>query len=124
MWGQTTPKIEHQETAVAGFSRNVKIQCSITADYEQESVTISGFDVFWIINGSVYGLLQVPRDFVVCSSENINCLEIPNIESEMDGYTFQCVSIDHHRNTQYLGGVTALTVITPQNGTFVNLING
>lgn len=46
------------------MDENIAIQCFIAADY---SITISKADIFWIINGSVYGLLQVPGDFIACS---------------------------------------------------------
>ena len=70
--------------------------------------------IFWMINGSVYGLLHVPKEFVVCSETNCNLydLRIPAVQSEMDGYTFQCVGIDYNTNTHHLGRQTELSVTT------------
>lgn len=91
-----------------------------------EGQGLSGSGIFWIINGSVYGLLQVPREYVLCSevSCDLQALRIPVSRREMDGYTFQCVAIDYSDGTQYLGGVTELEVITLQgysNGTMITL---
>ena len=67
-----------------------------------------------MINGSVYGLLHVPNEFVVCSEIgcDLSSLTIPVVQSEMDGYTFQCVDIDYNTNTYNLGRQTELSVIT------------
>ena len=90
--------------------------CSIANDFGEEGVDFG--NVFWIINGSVYGLLQVPVDFSVCSSEScdLNSLAIPVPKSEMNGTTIQCVGIDYHNNTLYLGGVTVLEVFPLPQG--------
>ena len=57
----------------------------------------------------------MPRDLTVCTGGfcNLNTLTIPVVQSEMDGYTFQCVNIDYQNNTQYLGELTVLEVIPP-----------
>ena len=107
---QTTPRPVH-ETAFAGVSQNLGISCT-----SEETTIPEGAAVFWIINGSVYGILQVPPDYEVCSSED--CLMILTVTNEMNGSTFQCVTIDYHSNTEYLGVVTELTVIALPNGTF------
>ena len=90
---------------LAGVLQNTDITCSLMLHGEES--------VFWIINGSVYGLFQIPGDFVVCRIDSckLDVLTIPVAQSEMDGITFQCVGIDYHNNTQYLGGVTVLEVI-------------
>ena len=92
---------------------NVILPCSIIADdYDP------GDGTFWKINGSVYGPLQVPSGFSVC--DEISCdlasLVIPVLQREMDGITIQCVGIDYHNNTQYLGGVTVLEVLPLPQG--------
>ena len=98
-------------TAVSGVTTNINIICSI----EEETET------FWMINGSLYGLLHAPNEFEVCHERtegNIkgNCdlssLRIQVVQSEMDGYTFQCVGIDYNTNTHHLGTQTELSVIT------------
>ena len=71
-------------------------------------------NVIWIINGSVYGLLQVPPDFTLeCSESRCDSLRIPVLQTRMDGYTFQCVHIYYKNNTLYLSEVTALNVSQP-----------
>ena len=107
---QTTPRAVH-ETAFAEVSQNLGILCT-----NEETTIPEGSAVFWIINGSVYGILQVPPDYEVCSSED--CLIILTVTNEINGSTFQCVAIDYHSNTEYLGVVTELTVIALPNGTF------
>ena len=104
-------------SAVSGVSINININC-FTIDDEELPFSTSPF---WMINGSVYGLLQVPIQFVVCSeiSCNLRSLRIPVVQSEMDGYTFQCVGIDYNTNTLHLGRQTELSVTTlPQDGSF------
>ena len=77
-----------------------------------------------MINGSVYGPLQVPGEFIVCDEEcDINTLIIPVVQRELDGYTFQCVSVDYSTNTRYLGEVTVLNVTTlPEGFNGINII--
>ena len=97
---------------VSGLSRNVNILC---LDNNQAAT------VFWIINGSVYGLLQVPDEFILCKEEtcDLKDLTISVLQSEMDGYTFQCVGIDYNTNTHHLGRQAELSVTTlPQGGSF------
>ena len=101
-----------QITQIAGL--NADISCLSLHDSNTRHV-------FWIVNGSVYGLLHVPNEFVVCSevSCDLRSLVISVVQNEMDGYTFQCVSIDYNTNTQHLGTQTELSVITlPQDGSF------
>ena len=93
---------------------NVILPCSIIAnDYDPGSD-----ETFWKINGSVYGPLQVPSGFSVC--DEISCdlasLVIPVLQREMNGTTIQCVGIDYHNNTQYLGAVTVMEVIPLPQG--------
>ena len=96
-----------ETTQIAGLS--VNIPCNSLHD----TSTNTGH-MFWMINASVYGLLQVPNEFVVCSKFtcSLNILDIPVVQSEMDGYTFQCVGIDYNTNTHHLGRQTELSVIT------------
>ena len=102
-----------QKTEIAGLSVNVQILCN------HDSKSNTG-RMFWMINGSVYGLLHVPNEFVVCSEScDLNTLRIPVVQSEMDGYTFQCVGIDYNTNTHHLGTQTELSVTTlPQDGPY------
>ena len=97
-------------TVIAGLSENLQILCN-------------HFHLFWMINGSVYGLLHVPNEFVVCSeiSCDLRTLLIPVVQSEMDGYTFQCVGIDYNTNTHHLGTQTELSVTTLTNSQFESL---
>jgi hypothetical protein len=101
VWASDT----EQKMVVAGVSRNVDIVCNPENSDSH----------YWMINGSVYGLLHVPRDFLVCSSVScdLNTLTIPVIRSEMNGLTFQCYGIDHQNNMLYLQEVTVLIVHTP-----------
>ena len=94
--------------ATGGILSNFEIHCSINED-EGRAIT-TGSDVFWLVNGMLYGLLQVPLDFEVCCL--LDTLRIPVAQQEMDGYTFQCVHVDYQTHTVYLGGVTVLEVIT------------
>ena len=65
----------------------------------------------------MYGLLQVPRDYVVCSEVcDLHTLTIPVAQREMDGYSFQCVGIDYATNTVSLGDETVLNVTTLPQG--------
>ena len=70
------------------------------------------------MNGSVYGPLHVPREFVVCGGTacNLHSLTIPVTQREMDGYTFQCVSVDYNTDILHLGEVTVLHVTTLPSG--------
>ena len=111
VWAQNA---EIQE--ISGISYNVDIPC-LNSDPDA--------NVFWIINGSVYGLLQIPDEYILCKEGtcNLNDLTISVVQSEMDGYTFQCVSIDYHTNTQQLGIQKVLSVITLTRSQ-VEAING
>ena len=92
------------QTAVAGVSTNIVINC----DHNIKDVYI------WVINDLVYGALQVPMEYTVCGSGNcdLSTLTIPVPLSEMDGTTFQCVSIDYHTNTILLDTKVQLVVTT------------
>ena len=111
VWAQTAGIQE-----ISGISANVDIPC-LNSDPDA--------NVFWIINGSVYGLLQIPDEFILCKEEtcNLNDLTISVVQSEMDGYTFQCVSIDYNTNTHHLGTLTELSVTT-LSSSLVEAING
>ena len=100
---------------------NVLIQCS----GGERLVESGSTDTFWIINGSVYGLLQAPPEFVVFSQVpcSLDSLTIPVVQREMDGYTFQCATVDHHIVTPMLGEVTLLEVVTPPEGFNGNCIS-
>ena len=106
------------KSALAGVLQNTQIQCSIG------SMDFPDSGIFWIINNSVYGHLQVPVEFTLCSTKRScepHVLTIPVAQIEMNGSTFQCVGIDYHNNTQYLGGMTVLEVIPlPQGKLSVN----
>jgi hypothetical protein len=112
---QASPRTTHKQV-VAGLSSNVQIPCTIAA---REGLGLSGSDIFWIVNGSVYGLLQVPGDFVVCDEIicDLNTFKIPVIREEMNGSTFQCVHISHLDNIPYLGDITVLDVSSFSSGT-------
>lgn len=104
-------------TVVPGFAgvsdQNIAVPC-----FDESSQTLSG-SIFWIINGSVYGSLHVPREFVVCTEVcDLRTLVVPVVQQDMDGYTFQCVSIDYRGNMLHLGSVKELQAL-PQgfNGT-------
>ena len=103
VWAQNT----RIQIAVAGTSTNIHMSCGIGDIY------------FWKINGSVYGLLNLPNEYTVCDSRSCdpNTLSIPVVLLEMDGYTFQCGRIHYHSSAVWLGDVTELRVTTlPQNG--------
>ena len=92
-------------TTVAGVSLNVHISCSIN-----DELTVARTNVFWMINGLVYGILHTPSEFRLCNE--IACLIIPVVQGEMDRFIFQCFHIDHQQNTVLLGGVTMLEVLS------------
>ena len=111
----------HRIQEVEGISRDIQVLCMNNID------SCSG-GFFWIIADSVYGLLHLPKEFVVCSIEqycNLNDLSIPVIMREMNGFTFQCASIDYSSYTDRLGTRTELTVIPwPMNNSkkcFLNI---
>ena len=96
-------------TAVAGVDLDVSLQCSI------EGLSFTGHDLpYWMINGSVYGLLHVTQEFEVCSgtSCDLSILKIPTIQRELDGFTFQCFHINYHQNRVMSGRTTVLEVLT------------
>ena len=98
----------------SGLSTGISIICS---NYEEIS--------FWMINGSLYGLLHAPNEFEVCSNNyycDLHSLRIPVVQSKMDGYTFQCVGIDYNTNTHHLGRQTELSVRT-LNSSLVEALN-
>ena len=107
---------------VSGVSTNFNIYCSIHEDIA----------TFWMINGSLYGLLHAPNEFEVCGESryrennyyycNRHSLRIPVVQSKMDGYTFQCVGIDYNTNTHHLGRQTELSVLT-LNSSLVESLN-
>ena len=92
----------------------MKIRCSTAGENGLGSGT------FWMINGSTYGLLQVPTGFVVCNQ--IFCdpttLQVPVLQIEMDDYVLQCVSIDYNSNILFMGGETVLDVIPLPQGQY------
>ena len=103
---QSTPRRVHKQAFAGLQGQNTDFQCSV-----------SSHEVFWMVNGSVYGLLQVPRDYVVCSEVcDLHTLTIPVAQREMDGYSFQCVGIDHATNTVSLGDEAVLNVTTLPQG--------
>ena len=114
VWPQDT----ELKQGFAGVLQNIDITCSLLLHGEDS--------VFWMINGSVYGLLQIPGDFVVCRSDSceLDVLTIPVAQNEMDGYTFQCVGIDYHSNTHNLGGVTVLEVLPLPTLYFMQMVMG
>ena len=103
VWPQDT----ELKQGFAGLLQHIDITCSLVPNSQEEA------GVFWMINGSVYGLLHIPGDFVVCRSDSceLDVLTIPVAQSEMDGYTFQCVGIDYHTKTLDLGRTTVLEVM-------------
>ncbi len=107
---------EHCEQQLESLEISTLCACSINENTGRRIT--SDTNVFWMINASLYGLLQVPGDFIVCSETrcDLNSLTIPVVWSEMDGFTFQCVSINYRNNTQYLGGVIVLHVSPPPQG--------
>ena len=116
VWTQTPPKMKHRH-GIAGLSTNMEMQCSIARDYALRGRDLSGYGVFWMINGSVYGSLQVTREFIVCDEVcDHSTLKIPVVQRNMDGYTFQCVTVDYNTNTHYLGEITVLNVTTAPEG--------
>ena len=74
----------------------------------------------------VYGALQVPDEYRVCDvmvCDVRSAFYIPVVLKEMDGYTFQCFSVDYRNNTVNLGTKTALTVLSGVNaGYYYNTI--
>ena len=95
--------------AVAGLMQNIQITCRSNLGTE-DGQFMEGH-LYWIVNGSVYGLLHVPRDFVTCC--DLNSLTIPVPQTEMDGYTFQCVEINYQNDTfDFPGEVRVLRVLT------------
>ena len=92
---------DNSVTAVAGVDMNLNVRCALSDGY------------FWSINNLTYGALHVPKEYAVCGARNcdLSTLIIPVVLSEMNGSTFQCVSIDYYQsNTVHLGGVVELTV--------------
>ena len=109
VWPQDTRK-----QGVAGVDSNVEIPCVLPDIPLLSQEGLDDENVLWIINGSVYGLLQVPPDFTLeCSESRCDSLRIPVLQIRMDGYTFQCVHIGYQNNTLYLSEVTALSVSQP-----------
>ena len=55
----------------------------------------------------------MPKEYTVCAAGvcDLSTLTIPVVLAEMNGSTFQCVSIDYDTNTVHLGGETELIVI-------------
>ena len=101
---------------IGGISYNVDIPC-LNSDPDAS--------VFWIINGSVYGLLQIPDEYILCKVEacDLNDITVSVVQNGMDGYTFQCVSIDYNTNTHHLGRQIELSVITLTSSE-IEAING
>ena len=100
VWGQGMEPVIKR--VVQGLmNQNILIQC--------DGNSIS----FWILNGSVYGLLQTPSDFTACTQTECdpNKLRIPVLREELDGYTFQCGKINYNQTTHSLGQPTVLEVV-------------
>lgn len=67
---------------------------------------------FWVIAGSVYGVLHIPQEFVLCDYYcHLHVLRISVVTREMDGLTLQCASINYYTNTVQLGVTTEFTVM-------------
>lgn len=99
--------VQTQRVEVDGVSTNVQVNCF------ERSEALRG--LFWIINDLVYGLLQVPRVFTVCSQGicDLRKLLIPLALKEMNSSSFQCIKINYQSNSTLLGRQTNLTIESP-----------
>ena len=109
VWAQST-----QIEEVDRISTNVQINCFAGGE---ESIPFQYYEGhFWIINDSVFGLLNVPREYSVCNIDrcDLSDLLIPLVLREMNNSRFQCVTIGYNlMSLEYLGRLTVLTVVTP-----------
>jgi hypothetical protein len=103
--------------------------CFIALSYQQQFVdvvTIEGSSInvfipctldlyvapFWIINGSVYDFLSIPRTFLSGAIPAVNSfvgIVLPQVNLELDGVTFVCATF-REDGTRVLGGGTRLIV--------------
>ena len=79
---------------------NVPIECDLSIERSAP---------FWRINENVYDLFHVPIYFRV---DSFSFLTIPMINLSFDGYTFQCILINHMTDpvTEVPGRITQLSV--------------
>ena len=87
--------------AVAGFSTN--IPCDFGRQEEAP---------FWIINGTVYELFSIPRNFpFIPVVDSFSTLHIPFVYLALNGITFQCITFDERGAD--VGELARLTVEDP-----------
>ena len=76
------------QTAVAGVSTNIAIQCDL--GWQDEAP-------FWMINGSIYELFSIPHSFlsngvpVIPTVDSFARITIPQITTDLNETVFQCI---------------------------------
>ena len=88
------------KVAVEGLSRNVDILCNLDRQFHP---------LYWKIQGQIYDLYSIPELFIIREHEAIT---IPTVDRRMDGWDFQCFTVDPRReNRLHPGQITNLTVL-------------
>ena len=86
-------------TAVEGRSINVAVLCDLDREFHP---------LYWEIEGRVYDLYSIPDVFLVMEHE---ALLIPEVDRRMNGWRFQCFTIDPNMEGNLNPGqITLLTV--------------
>ena len=92
-----------EQTAVAGFSTNINIQCNLNRQAAPP---------FWLINGTAYELFSIPFQFqagIIPEVNGYSALTIPEVSSSLHNLYFQCV-VASASGVVY-GSITRLIVV-------------
>ena len=88
------------KTVVEGFSTNVDILCDLDRQFHP---------LYWRVDGLVFDLYNVPELFEVVEHE---ALTIGVVDRRMDGWRFQCFTVNPTRqDDETPGQMTLLTVV-------------
>lgn len=85
-------------TVVEGLNTNVNIQCDL-------DLVVDTNALYWSINGSVYDLYNLPKEFEVTGNKAII---LPHPDRNNDHWIFQCFTL---ASTDRTGLITELIVV-------------
>jgi hypothetical protein len=107
-FGQETIEL----TVIDGVSTNIAIPCNLG---------VQGIAPFWIINGSIYELLNIHTFLPGVTIKSFSLLTIAVGTRDLDGVTFQCgVAFG---DTVLYGSIIRITVISSEYTHTVKFVN-
>ena len=97
-------KCQEMKTVVEGRNINTDIFCNLDREYHP---------LYWVIQGHIYAIENLPALFIARGHEG---LTIPTVDRRMDGWRFQCFTVDSMRDDGTNPGlITILTVLYGEN---------